>query len=307
MKQSTEGVTVIPMSILILGSKGQLGTELNKILQAGASELGAIPEALKHAHVTAWDIADLDISDRETVIQKLGTLKPHIIINCAAYTNVDGCETDPDTAFKVNALGPRNLAVAAAQQQALLIHISTDYVFAGDGSAPYREWDICNPQSIYGQSKYLGEQYVMQFCTRYAIVRTSWLYGYEGGNFVKTIIKAAQANGQLKVVDDQRGNPTNAADLVHHILKIAAAGECGIFHCTGAGECSWYDFAVKIVEYAGIPCTTTPCTTAENPRPARRPAYSALDNMMLRATVGDEMRPWEEALRNFINNYESGQ
>lgn len=192
--------------------------------------------------------------------------------------------------------------MAAEQVGAKIIHISTDYVFEGNGTSPYREYDLPSPVSIYGKTKLAGENYVREFCSRHFIIRTAWLYGYNGKNFVKTIIKAGKEKGHLDVVDDQRGNPTNAEDLAHHILKVALTEEYGTYHCTGKGECSWYDFAKKIVEYAGINCTVSPIKSSELTRTAKRPAYSSLDNMMLRCTVGDEMREWQEALKMFIEN-----
>jgi len=290
------------MNILITGANGQLGSELAKVLSIKKSEIGSISKTYNDATVICADVDNLDIADCSQVFNFVNKSKADVIINCAAYTNVDACETNKEAAFKVNALGPRNLAMAAEKAGAKLVHISTDYVFAGNGVVPYAEWDICNPQSVYGKTKYLGEQYVRELCSKYFIVRTAWLYGYSGSNFVKTIIKAAKERGELKVVNDQKGNPTNAADLAHHVLKIADTQEYGLYHCTGNGECSWFDFASKIVEYSKIECKVRPCTTNEFPRPAKRPAYSSLDNIMLRCTVGDEMRNWEEALKSFINN-----
>lgn len=292
------------MNILITGCNGQLGSELAKNLKDGYTELGPVPEALRNAQTVCVDIQEMDITDYDAVVDLVEELELDVIINCAAYTNVNGCETDSDAAFRVNAIGARNLAMAAERFGAKLIHVSTDYVFAGDGSVPYTEWDLCDPQSVYGKTKYLGEQYVRDFCSRYFIVRTAWLYGYVGNNFVKTMLRLAREKGGAKVVADQRGNPTNAADLAHHILKLAATEQYGIYHCTGGGECSWYDFASKIVEYAGIPAAITPCTTAEYPTPAKRPAYSSLDNRMLRNTVGDEMREWQDALKCYLEHLE---
>ena len=292
------------MNILITGCNGQLGSELAKNLKDGYTELGPIPDALRDAQVVCVDVAEMDITNYDAVVDLAEELELDVIINCAAYTNVNGCETDSDAAFRVNAIGARNLAMAAERFGAKLIHVSTDYVFAGDGSVPYIEWDLCDPQSVYGKTKYLGEQYVRDFCSRYFIVRTAWLYGYVGNNFVKTMLRLAREKGGAKVVADQRGNPTNAADLAHHILKLAATEQYGIYHCTGAGECSWYDFASKIVEYAGIPAAITPCTTEEYPTPAKRPAYSSLDNRMLRNTVGDEMRDWQDALKCYLEHLE---
>ncbi|MBL4936358.1 dTDP-4-dehydrorhamnose reductase [Clostridium sp. YIM B02515] len=292
------------MKILITGAKGQLGTQIIKMLESMNSELGPINNAYKNAEVIGIDVDQLDITNLNQVREYISIAKPQIIINCAAYTNVDACETNEDLAFKVNAIGPRNLAIVSEVIGAKLIHISTDYVFAGNGTKPYREYDLTNPQSSYGNTKNAGEEFVKCFSSRFFIVRTAWLYGYYGNNFVKTIIKAAKEKGYLDVVNDQRGNPTNAEDLAYHILRLALTEEYGIYHCTGTGECSWYDFAVKIVEYANINCTVSPVTSEKINRPAKRPAFSSLDNMMLRCTVGDEMRKWEEALKIFIKNVE---
>lgn len=292
------------MRILISGANGQLGKELTRILNTGFAEIGEIPCTLKNADIINTDVDNLDITNINDVLSFVENERPQVIINCSAFTNVDLCETDKDTAFNVNSLGPRNLAIAAQKVNTKLIHISTDYVFSGDGNEPYCEYDICNPQSIYGKTKYLGEQYVKEFCSKYFIVRTSWLYGYEGNNFVKTIMNLAGQRESIKLVNDQRGNPTNANDLAYHILKLVDSNEYGIYHCTGNGECSWYDFACKIVEYANINCEVMPCTTEEFPRPAKRPSYSSLNNMMLKNTIGDKMRFWQDALKNFIKNYE---
>lgn len=290
------------MKILITGAKGQLGTQIIKMLESMNSELGPIHESYKTAEIIGIDVDVLDITNVSSVKTYISEIRPDIIINCAAYTNVDACESNIDLAFKVNAIGPRNLAMSAEEINAKLIHISTDYVFSGTGTVPYREYDLTNPQSIYGSTKRMGEEYVKEFSTQYFIVRTAWLYGYYGNNFVKTIMKAAREKGHLDVVNDQRGNPTNAEDLAYHLLKLALTEEYGVYHCTGTGECSWYDFACRIVEYANIDCTVSPITSDKINRAAKRPAFSSLDNMMLRCTVGDEMRQWERALKVFIDN-----
>lgn len=291
------------MNILITGGKGQLGTEIYKCFENKKTELGTPNILLEKNNVRSIDIDELDITDIVKVLYFFENNNIDCVINCAAYTNVDKCEADVESAFKVNALGPRNLAIACGKYKTKLIHISTDYVFSGEGSVPFTEWDDCKPQSIYGKTKYLGEKYVREFCSKHFIIRTAWLYGYYGNNFVKTIMRVAKEKGQLKVVDDQRGNPTNAADLAHHIIKLISTHEYGTYNGTGCGECSWYDFASKIVEYAHIDATVNPCTTDEFPRPAKRPAFSSLDNMMFRTTVGDEFRPWQDALKYFIENY----
>lgn len=288
------------MKILITGCRGQLGSQIINILKEGASELGTIQQDYRNAEIIGVDIEELDISNLELVKSFINEVKPDIVINPAAYTNVDGCENNRDLAFKANSLGPRNLAIACEQVGAKLIHISTDYVFRGNGTIPYREYDVTNPVSVYGKTKLLGENYVRECCPRYFILRTAWLYGYNGNNFVKTIMKAAKEKGHLEVVDDQRGNPTNAEDLAHHILKIALTDEYGIYHCTGTGECTWYDFAKAIVKFGGIECTVSPTTSNKINRAAKRPAFSSLDNMMLRCSVGDGMREWREALKVFL-------
>ncbi|MDR3072758.1 MAG: dTDP-4-dehydrorhamnose reductase [Clostridiales Family XIII bacterium] len=299
------------MKILITGSYGQLGNALTDILEKGASEIGSIPESYKHADVTAVDVDTLDITNfqavhdfvMETFLPDIqGEDEPGIIINCAAMTNVDACETNFETAMKVNVIGPRNLAIAASSVGAKFVHVSTDYVFAGDADKPYCEWDTPNPATIYGKTKALSEKYVRESCAESFVVRTSWLYGYEGNNFVKTMIELGKEKDQIKVVSDQVGNPTHAYDLAHHIFKIAATEEYGIYHCTGEGICSWYDFAKEILRLSGSKCEVVPCTTEEFPRPAPRPAYSAMENLMLVSSVGNEMRGWQEALVSYFEH-----
>ena len=291
------------LKVLVTGARGQLGRELLRSAAAGKTELGSIPGIYDGCAVTEADIDELNITDIDAVSAFVSKHGPDIIFNCAAMTDVDACESDWQAAFTANALGPRNLAVAARETNATLMHISTDYVFSGDGVKPYCEWDLTEPKTVYGKSKLLGEQYVRNTHHKHFIVRTSWLYGYDGRNFVKTIVKAARERGFLKVVDDQRGCPTHAGDLAHHMLKLAASREYGLYHCAGNGECSRYNFACEIVRLAGITCKTEPCTTEEFPRPAPRPSYSPLDNLALSCTVGDEMRPWRDALTGFFMNW----
>lgn len=290
------------MKVLITGAKGQLGKQITNILKNGQSEIGKIPTEYENVEIIGVDVDVLDITDINAVRSYLTNIKPEIIINCAAYTNVDACESNEDLAFKINALGPRNLAIIANEVNAKLVHVSTDYVFSGEGTVPFKEYDETVPVSVYGKTKLAGEKFVREIADKYYIIRTAWLYGYEGSNFVYTIIKAGKEKGYLTVVDDQRGNPTNAEDLAHHMLKVAVTEEYGTYHCTGTGECSWYDFASKIIEFSNIECKVDPVTSNDYVRVAKRPSYSSLDNMMLRVTVGDEMRNWEEALKVFINN-----
>ncbi len=292
------------MKILITGCNGQLGNELRSILALGKSEIGGIPDLLLGAEVVAVDIDELDITSFDAVNDLVSKEKPDVIINSAAMTNVDGCESMQDVAYKVNAAGVRNLAVAAESVGAKFIHISTDYVFAGNGSVPYAEWDKIDPQSIYGKSKALGEQYALAFCKKSFIVRTSWLYGYIGKNFVKTVRRVMKERGAMTVVNDQRGNPTNANDLAHHILKLAVTNEYGIYHCTGKGECTWFEFAKEIVKSSNISGEVSPCSSEEYPSPVKRPKFSSLSHLALECAVGDEMRDWKVALKEYIMKVE---
>ncbi|MEG2006437.1 MAG: dTDP-4-dehydrorhamnose reductase [Raoultibacter sp.] len=288
------------MNILIAGAHGQLGCELQKILREGRAEIGALSPRYEGAHVVATDCTQLDITSEDAVCGFVQRHSFDLIINCAAMTDVDACESHKEAAYLVNAVGPRNLACAASAAGAKFVQVSTDYVFSGDERRPRTETDPCNPQTVYGATKRAGEQFVADSCEKYFIVRTAWLYGLTGNNFVKTMMKLAQENAEIKVVNDQWGNPTNANDLAYEILKIALSKNYGIYHATNNGICTWYDFAQAIVDEAAIECVRTPCTTEEFPRPAKRPAYSALDNKRLRETVGDEMRPWREALNAYV-------
>lgn len=293
------------MKILITGSKGQLGNELQDIVKTGKSEIGSVSENIKNAEVFPLDIDELDITKLEDVRKVLTEIKPDVVINCAAATNVDGCESNRDLAFKINAIGPRNLSLVCEEIGAKIVQVSTDYVFSGVGDTPLTEFDLTAPYSVYGKTKLKGEEYVREFSSKYYIVRTAWLYGYVGKNFVYTMMNLGSQKDELTVVNDQRGNPTNANDLAYHILKLIETDEFGIYHCTGKGECSWYDFASEIMKLSNRQCVVKPCTSEEYkvmyPNSAKRPEYSSLDNMMLRCTIGDEMRDWKEALNTFIS------
>ena len=296
------------MKILITGSNGQLGNELQKIVSTGKAEIGSVSEEIKNAEVFAMDVDILDITNLEQVKKVLNEVKPDVVINCAAATNVDGCEANQDLAFKINSLGPRNLAMVAEELGAKIVQVSTDYVFSGVGETPLKECDLVAPVSVYGETKLLGEEFVRDFSTKYYIVRTAWLYGYVGHNFVYTMMKLGKDRDTLNVVNDQLGNPTHANDLAYHIFKLIQTEEYGVYHCTGKGECSWYNFASEIMKLSGRNCTVNPCTSEEYksmyPNSADRPAYSSLDNMMLRCTIGDEMRDWKDALKTFMDNVE---
>lgn len=292
------------MKILIVGADGQLGTELQRIIKDGRSEIGEINTSWI-TDVLPADIKQLDITDQAATFEFVQNYNPDIIYNCAAMTNVDGCERDPDAALKVNALAAQNVALAANMVGAELVHVSTDYVFSGEiKNTPYREWDKPNPQSAYGSSKLLGEELAVQAHSETYVVRTAWLYGYRGGNFVKTIINAAQKNDTLTIVDDQRGNPTSANDLAHHLLLLPGSKNYGVYHCTNEGICSWYEFAVEFLKLSGIEVEVKPITSDQYPTPTKRPEYSALDNMMLRNTIGNNMRDWKDAIASYIENLE---
>jgi dTDP-4-dehydrorhamnose reductase len=229
-----------------------------------------------------------------------------VVINAAAATRVDDLESDPDGALLVNGLGPRNLAVACRRLGLKLIHLSTDYVFDGAKVGPYVEWDKTEPLSVYGQSKLLGEEWVRQQCPDHFIVRTAWLYGVPGPNFVTAILARGRSlgpEGELKVVQDQRGTPTSALALAPQLLALAATEAFGTYHATCQGETTWYDFARLILETAGIAVRVTPCTTAEFPRPAPRPANSVLENRLLQVAGLDRMPAWQAAYRQFWEAY----
>lgn len=292
------------MKIMITGCNGQLGNELQSILKSLKSEIGDIPGEYKNAEVSAVDVDTLDITDYLSVKEFVLNENPDIIFNCAAMTNVDGCETMLETAYKVNAEGVRNLAMAAKLVNAKFVHISTDYVFAGNGTKPYKEWDMIDPQSVYGASKALGEKYALAFNDKTFIVRTSWLYGYIGKNFVKTVRRVLREKGSITVVNDQRGNPTNANDLAHHLLLLGVTEEYGIYHCTGEGECSWYEFASEIAKLSGFEGKVLPCTSEEYKSPTKRPEYSSLENLALKCSVGNYMRDWKTALNEYISKVE---
>jgi len=289
------------MKILITGCKGQLGNELQNILKIGKAEIGQVSKTIKESEVITWDVDELDITSLMEVKKKIAYLKPDAVINCAAATNVDGCESNENFAFMVNSIGPRNLAIACEEVNSKLVQVSTDYVFSGEGDKALTEYDLTSPYSVYGKTKLLGENYVREFSSKYFIMRTAWLYGCVGYNFVYTIRGLGYEKDSIQVVNDQIGNPTNANDLAYHILRLIETEEYGIYHCTGKGECTWYEFAKMIIKLSGEKCEVKPCPSEEYKTAAKRPKYSSLDNMMLRNTVGDEMREWKDALKSFID------
>lgn len=277
------------MKVLITGSNGQLGLELSKQLHENSNY-----------DVIKTDREDLNILDSKNVNDIITREKPDIVINCAAHTAVDVCETDIENAYKINALGPRNLATACEKIGAKFVQVSTDYVFDGSGNRPYREDDMTCPNSIYGTSKLMGEQFTKEFCSKYFIVRTAWLYG-DGNNFVKTMLKLAETNKELNVVDDQVGSPTSTVDLARAIIKLMNTEYYGTYHGTCEGQCSWYDFAKKVFELKNIDIKVNPVTSDEFKRPAPRPAYSVLDNFMFKLVGLNSFRNWEESLKEYID------
>lgn len=286
--------------ILVTGGRGQLAQEIRAIEESGMADIGPIAEELHASEFDYIDLPELDITDTAAVDACLAQGGYDWVINCAAMTNVDGCETNREGAFAANARGPEVLAKACKAYDVKLLQISTDYVLSGTNPAPQAEDAPCNPQTVYGASKLAGEEAVRANCDEHVIVRTAWLYSGQGNNFVKTILRIAEENEFITVVDDQFGSPTYANDLAYEILKLIAEGEWGLYNCTGKGSCSWFEFAQAIVELSGIKCEVRPCTTDWLARPARRPAYSILDNKRLRNTIGDDMRPWDEALTSFM-------
>ncbi len=295
------------MKILITGSKGQLGNELRRCLSTMKAEIGKIPAEYAGARVDAVDSDELDITDGLAVGKWFDARGPYdVVVNCAAMTNVDGCEAAEEAAMLVNGQGPANLAAACEGQGAKLVQVSTDYVFPGTEPGERVESDPVGPLSAYGRSKLEGERKVAELCSRYFVVRTAWLYGYVGRNFVKTMRRLGATHDKITVVDDQRGNPTSANDLAYEILKMALTEDYGIYHCTNEGTCSWCDFAAAIMEGSGIDCEVVAVTSAQykqaNPASADRPAFSSLSNAHLEQTVGNEMRPWQEALADYLKN-----
>jgi dTDP-4-dehydrorhamnose reductase len=296
------------MKILITGANGQLGTELQRILRDGKAGIGSISASYKTAEVVGTDTGTLDITNEAAVKDYIHSGKFDLVINCAAMTNVDGCEEQEAAAYRVNAAGPANLANAAQSVGAKFVQVSTDYVFSGSQSADRVESDAVDPQSAYGRTKLAGERLAMEKCERCFVVRTAWLYGYVGKNFVKTMMHLGTLHREVFVVDDQLGNPTSANDVAYEILKIALTENYGVYHCTNNGTCSWADFAAAIMEGAHLDCAVQRCTSAQykqkNPAAAERPAFSSLRNKYLEDTVGDEMRPWQVALSDYFENYD---
>jgi dTDP-4-dehydrorhamnose reductase len=244
---------------------------------------------------------DWDITDAAAVAKDCAAIKPDLIINSAAYTDVDGCETNVDLAYRVNAIGPHNLALAARAGGIPLVSVSTDFVFDGTKTTPYDEFDTPRPMSVYGRSKLAGENLVREVCPEHYIIRTAWLYSRHGHNFVKTMLKLAGERDTLTVVDDQIGSPTFSLDLATRIAELISTGWYGTYHVTNSGQTSWYGFARAILEQAGLdPEKVKPMTSAELDRPAPRPAFSVLANYAADLRGLAPMRDWREALAAYF-------
>lgn len=268
------------MKVLVTGAKGMLGQDLCPILEDNGYD------------VIETDVNVMDITKPESIEKVFSAEKPEIVIHCAAYTNVDKAEEDIDTARLINVIGTENIAKACNKYDATMVYISTDYVFDGQGKEPYKPLDKTAPLNNYGLTKWEGETAVRENLEKYYICRTSWLYGHHGKNFVETMLSLAD-KPELKVVDDQVGCPTWTVDLASTIVKILEVKPFGTYHTCGGGSTSWYGFAKEIFEQAGLKVNLNPCTTDEFPRPAKRPAYSIMDN-------GGLLRDWKLALKEYL-------
>jgi dTDP-4-dehydrorhamnose reductase len=282
------------MKIFIAGSKGQLGHDCLAVLGPCYDVVG-------------MDLPELDITARASVAAALDPFRPDLIVNCAAYTQVDAAETERDAAQRVNVEGPRLLAEHAQRRGAHLVHISTDYVFDGrrEPPRPYVETDATGPACVYGETKLAGEQAVQAATRRWAILRTAWLYGSHGHNFLKTILRLARRDPArpLRVVNDQYGSPTWSYRLALQIARLVEARNCGLYHATAEGHCTWYELARRFLAHMGVQHALVPCTTEEYPTAARRPRNSILENARLKAEGLNVMQPWEQDVAEFVRRH----
>lgn len=274
--------------IVITGCNGQLGRAINQYYTGcGVYEL------------VNTDVGELDITNIDKVMACAREVKPYAIVNCAAHTAVDACETEVDKAYRINAIGPRNLSIAASETGAKMVHVSTDYVFDGKSSRPYREFDAVGPQGVYGATKLAGENFVKEFADRYFIIRTAWLYG-DGKNFVKTMLRLSETHDKVRVVKDQVGSPTSASELAKAIAYLLPTENYGLFHGTCEGDCSWAEFAKEIFHLAGKNTEVEAITTEEYGAAAARPAYSILENYMLKLTTDFMFADWHDAIAEYL-------
>lgn len=275
------------MDILITGSNGMLANSLIDVLS-------------KEHNLISKNSSELDISNLDKVLDSASNHNPDLIINAAAYTDVDKAENDFDNAYNVNALGSRNLAIASNEYNCPLLHISTDYVFNGEGKSPYREYDKTEPLGVYGKTKFIGEQFIQNLTNEYYIIRTAWLYGHKGNNFVETMLKLSESHDEVAVVNDQIGSPTFTKDLAIAISKLIKNPNYGLYHLTNSGQCSWYDFAKDIFEIMEIDTVINPVSSGEFQRPAPRPHYSVLDNYNWKLLGFQELRNYKDALNFYL-------
>ncbi|PEE78048.1 dTDP-4-dehydrorhamnose reductase [Priestia megaterium] len=275
--------------VLITGANGQLGKELVELFSEKCFE------------VYGFGRDKMDITNQEQVQEIIYTLKPDIVIHSAAHTKVDLAESEPEQAFLINGYGTRNVAVATERVGAKLVYVSTDYVFDGTGNTPYNEFAPTSPLGVYGRSKLAGENFVRDFHSKFFIVRTSWVYGKHGANFVKTMLKLGEEQKELSVVSDQIGCPTYTLDLANSILEIVVTEKYGVYHVSNSGSCSWYEFAKAIFEEAGMAVKVNPCTTKDFPRPAARPSYSVFNHMSLQLNGFQHPRGWRDGLSHFLS------
>lgn len=284
--------------ILVTGANGQLGRAIRKEYKDENIEFFNT-DVIKAEGVNTT----LDITSIDEVMSLVRQEKPDVIINCAAHTNVDKCEQEWDLAYKINAIGPRNLSIAAAETGAKIIHVSTDYVFEGNGTTPYTEFDAPNPISAYGKTKYEGEKFVKDFADRYFILRTAWLYG-DGKNFVKTMLRLSETHDEISVVCDQLGSPTSASELARMIHYLEPTENYGLFHATCEGDTNWADFTEEIFRLAGKNTKVKHVTSEQyaqmNPASAKRPAYSILENYMIKLTSDFMMADWKDAIAKYM-------
>jgi dTDP-4-dehydrorhamnose reductase len=275
--------------VMITGANGQLGKQIVEDLDSKLYE------------IYPFDKKSLNITDMLQVGHVMKTIKPHIIIHCAAYTKVDKAEEEQDLAYLTNAIGTRNIAVMAQNVGAKLIYISTDYVFSGARIEGYHEFYIPKPVNVYGLSKYAGEQFVENFHNQYFIIRTSWLYGKYGNNFVKTMLKVSEEKESVSIVADQVGSPTYVRDLVFIIKELMHTSLYGTYHVSNSGACSWYEFAKKVFSCANKKVNILPISTEEFGAKALRPKYSILQHKMLKLNGFSQMPSWEEGLESFFS------
>ncbi|HVN97891.1 MAG TPA: dTDP-4-dehydrorhamnose reductase [Syntrophorhabdaceae bacterium] len=275
------------MKVLIVGGHGLLGANIAPILE-------------ERFDLTVCDIDTWDITDKVSGENHLDKYRPDVVINLAALTDVDGCEDKQELAERVNTHGARVVAALCMQRAVRLIHFSTDYIFDGTKKVPYKEDDRPNPQSVYGATKLMGERAVLQESPLSLIIRTQWLYGEGGPNFITKVVEAAKRDGLLRVVNDQRGSPTYAKDLAAPLIALIEQGKTGVYHLANSGSCTWFDFAVEIFSLLKMDVAITPISSAELARKAKRPQYSVFDMWKFQKDTGLKMRPWQEALREYL-------